>query len=473
MKKHTTFTLFILCFIILVSISYSQNITNRLATGGIFSITDGVTTFFSLTRSNGQVGIPGSLFLLNTTDSATGVVYLGTNRFIHNYKGLNTNGFNTFAGVTAGNFTISGTGSEGSYNTGLGYTSLRNLTTGSYNTGVGKFSLQNNTTGSHNTAYGCLSLTYNITGSYNTSIGSTNNGGNFNHNTTIGTRTMSNINTSTERNIILGNFIFGFRTVGSTVGNVFIGYAITWDFGNAQFNNCIGIGDSIINTGASYWLDDIVTIGARSFMHIGYHATGNTALGYEAGTGASKVNNRTYIGYLSTDASYSQTVFVLGNNMVTTLRCNVTSITSLSDLRDKKNINELSQGLEFISALKPRMFNWDKREWYNSKVSDGSKIESKPTAGFIAQELDSAQKLNNADWLGLVDTDNPERYEATTGNLLPVLVNAIQQLKERTDRIKEQTLDINESTNEIDARIVKLQKNYQFLNSRLEEEENK
>ena len=81
----------------------------------------------------------------------------------------------------------------------------------------------------------------------------------------------------------------------------------------------------------------------------------------------------------------------LGNGFVTSLRCNVQTITSLSDMRDKKNIKELSLGLDFITKLKPRQFNWDKREWYDNNISDGSKMKEAPTAGFIAQELDDAQ----------------------------------------------------------------------------------
>ena len=118
----------------------------------------------------------------------------------------------------------------------------------------------------------------------------------------------------------------------------------------------------------------------------------------------------------------------LGNSSHTVLRAQVTSITALSDARDKKNINDLELGLDFVNALKPRVFNWDKREWYADNKSDGTKTSKNLTAGFIAQELDSTQNKYKADWLNLVYKTSPDKWEATYGNLLPVVVKSIQEL---------------------------------------------
>jgi len=143
------------------------------------------------------------------------------------------------------------------------------------------------------------------------------------------------------------------------------------------------------------------------------------------------------IGYNAEPSSGSATnQITLGNGSVTSLRCAVTTITALSDARDKKNIRDLPLGLDFIAKLKPRQYNWDKREWYDDNKSDGSKMQKEPTAGFIAQELDEVQTKNNAEWLNLVLKNNPDKLEATPGNLLPVMVKAIQELKEENDRLK-------------------------------------
>jgi hypothetical protein len=160
----------------------------------------------------------------------------------------------------------------------------------------------------------------------------------------------------------------------------------------------------------------------------------NTALGYNAGSTITTGANLTCIGIdaaPTTPTAADQ--ITLGNIFVTSLRCNVTTITSLSDMRDKKNIKDLSLGLDFITKLRPRQFNWDKREWYDNNISDGSKMDSTYTAGFVAQEFDEVQNSENAAWLKLVLKDNPEKWEATPGNLLPVIVKSIQDLKTEKD----------------------------------------
>ena len=119
------------------------------------------------------------------------------------------------------------------------------------------------------------------------------------------------------------------------------------------------------------------------------------------------------------------------------------TITSLSDARDKKNIKELTLGLDFITKLKPRQFNWDRRDWYTNGISDGSKMQETPTAGFIAQELDEVQNGEKAEWLNLVLKDNPEKWEATYGNLLPVMVKAIQELNENNEQLRIENAKLN------------------------------
>jgi hypothetical protein len=169
-------------------------------------------------------------------------------------------------------------------------------------------------------------------------------------------------------------------------------------------------------------------------------------VGHQAATNLVSGNNNTLLGYDAEPTSISvNNQITLGNNQITSLRCNVVNITSLSDARDKKNIKELSLGLDFIAKLKPRQFNWDKREWYESNVSDGSKMLDAPTAGFIAQELDSLQNTENAEWLNLVLKDNPDKWEATTGNLLPIMVKAIQELKAENDMLKYKNNELNKN----------------------------
>ncbi len=85
---------------------------------------------------------------------------------------LSTSG-NTFLGVDViGNDNLAHTvGSEGYYNTGIGYRTLYNITTSYFNTAVGAYALEDLTTGTYNTAVGQLALGDVVTGNFNTAIG--------------------------------------------------------------------------------------------------------------------------------------------------------------------------------------------------------------------------------------------------------------------------------------------------------------
>ena len=145
-------------------------------------------------------------------------------------------------------------------------------------------------------------------------------------------------------------------------------------------------------------------------------------------------SNVTCIGYNAQPSSATVSdEITLGNSSIGTLRCNTATISTLSDARDKKNIRDLNLGIGFLMKVKPRLFRWDRREWYENKFADGSKMQESPTAGFIAQELDEVQMGEHAEWLKLVLKDNPDRLEATPGNLLPIIVKAVQDVKQEKD----------------------------------------
>jgi hypothetical protein len=130
---------------LLGGVIYSQSITGTLGTGGVFSIKDGTTNYLTLSQTTGQVNILRTLRLENTTGASVGVIYMGTNRFLHNYGT-----FNIFLGVNSGNFTMTGLGG----NSAFGYASLSFNTTGNWNSAFGNGSLNSNTTGNNNTAIG-------------------------------------------------------------------------------------------------------------------------------------------------------------------------------------------------------------------------------------------------------------------------------------------------------------------------------
>jgi len=157
----------------------------------------------------------------------------------------------------------------------------------------------------------------------------------------------------------------------------------------------------------------------------------NTLVGACAGWQITSGCNLTVLGWEAHPSSNTACNEVtLGNNKVTALRANVTSISSLSDERDKTAIIALPVGLDFVKAIKPVKFTWQRRE--PNEVMDG-----KSEAGFIAQDLQATQnQFNAADYLGLVQDGNPERLEAAPGKLIPVLVKAIQELSEKVDSLQ-------------------------------------
>ena len=400
---------------------FSQNITNTLGTGGLFKVKDATSDYLTVSQLTGQVTIYKPLRL---SDSYQGVIFIGPTRFLHK-----TGPYNTFLGSESGNFTMTGWG-----NTGLGPNTLFSNTTGGGNTAIGDQSLYSNTTGYSNTVVGSFSMSSNTDGARNTALGvqSLNENTSGDSNTAVGYESMYS-NLTGFNNTTLGN--------GSLRSNT-IGY----------YNTAVGLGSLSLSTTGNY----NTCLGSRSLLS----STGdfNTGLGYSTASTTTTGNNVTCIGY-NADAS-SGTVsnqITLGNSSVTSLRCNVQTITSLSDARDKMNIKDLSLGLDFLMKVKPRLFNWDKREWYENNTSDGSKMTETPTAGFIAQELDEIQTTENAEWLNLVLKDNPEKFEATYGNLLPVMVKAIQELKVENEKLKVENIELKNDDKATKKRLLKLE----------------
>jgi hypothetical protein len=329
-----------------------------------------------------------------------GVIFKRTDRFLHDYKAAGTTGNNTFLGIFSGNFTMSSAVTyEASHNTGIGSYSLYNLTTGYRNTAVGYHSLYDNTTGRENTAVGYQALDANTTGYDNTALG----------NQALFTNSVGVYNTAIGTNALYEN------TGGDN--NTAIGYMALYHNTDALSSYNTAVGSFALNYSDGLY---------------------NTAVGYSAGVNTTTGSNNTLIGYSAHSSSGTvSNQITLGNDTVTSLRCAVTTITALSDARDKKNINDLNLGMDFLMKVKPRLFNWDKREWYADKKSDGSRMQKTPTAGFIAQELDEVQIKEKVEWLNLVLKDNPDKLEATPGNLLPVVVKAVQELKAENNELKD------------------------------------
>lgn len=233
---------------------------------------------------------------------------------------------------------------------------------------------------------------------------------------------------------LLGITVNGARSglvSGSSTGSVFLGYNAG---GSYTSISCVAIGnragENIANGGSTF-----VGYGA------GLSATGanNTCIGNGAGTNITTGASNTCIGNGAQPSSSSvQNEITLGNSNVTALRCQVTTITSLSDARDKKDITPLDAGLDFINALNPVRFTWNMRptEGMDGEIIEGRKGD--PDTGFVAQDLKAAQEQLGIVIPGLIHEVNPEKLEAGYGKLLPVLVKAIQELSAKVDALEAQ-----------------------------------
>lgn len=213
-----------------------------------------------------------------------------------------------------------------------------------------------------------------------------------------------------------------------------LGYNAGAGFGTGT-QSCTAIGYSTIATATAG--DSNTAVGSQALNKV--TGTTNTGIGVAAGFNLSSGANNTLVGYLASPSSNTvSNEITLGNSSITALRCQVTTITSLSDARDKKDITALDAGLDFINALNPVRFTWNMRptEGIDGEMVEGRKDD--PDTGFIAQDLKAVQEQLGIVIPGLVYDNNPEKLEAGYGKLLPVLVKAIQELSAKVEKLEAQ-----------------------------------
>ena len=238
-------------------------------------------------------------------------------------------------------------------------------------------------------------------------------------NTLVGDIAGENI-TSGIQNTAIGRGVL--RSATSAGGNTGLGYQ--------ALQNC----NSNLNTGIGLQALNSLIGGVRNTAlgnSSGQSFDGNDSvfLGYQAGSNLNGGSNNIVVGYVAQASGTNvSNEITLGDSAITTLRCQVTSITALSDARDKKDVEDANIGLDFINDLRPVKFVWDTR--------DGAKKDIKEV-GFIAQELDEVQQKHGVeDHLQLVLKNNPDKLEASQGKLIPILVQAIKDLKKELDELK-------------------------------------
>jgi hypothetical protein len=239
-----------------------------------------------------------------------------------------------------------------------------------------------NTTGISNNSFGAFSLLNNTTGRANVAIGSCN----------VGAYGAAlEVNTTGSCNVALGTGASRNNTTASN--NVAVGTIALVDNATGASNTAIG-----------HKAGSVVTAGGN-----------NTLLGHEAGTGSSP--------FTVTDATTNHRV-VVGNNDVSNAYIRV-AWTVTSDQRDKTNFGTVPHGLDFVNKLEPVSFQF--------KTSREDDTPHGPMHyGFKAQDILSLEGSDNV----IIDNEQPEHLKYKGEHLVPVLVNAIKELKAEIDELK-------------------------------------
>lgn len=357
------------------------------------------------------------------------------------------------------------------FNMGIGFFSINPNTTGTYNTAAGSYTLRNNTTGIANTAVGAGALTANTSGTANTGLGHDALIGNIDgrENTAVGQSALRN-NTSGFSNTAIGADAMNDATTSydntalgaSALYTNKTGYSNTASGALALFNNTTGYNNAAVG---NYALQNNVTGYLNSSL--GFNAgpsSGNGTVHHSVAIGAAAVTNAIYsiaigpdvtinssanglstaLGALSsvganiTNATVigargvvnSSNTIVLGDAGITSLRCNVQTISSLSDKRIKEDIKVNVPGLSFITKLSPVTYHVNK--FKEAKLIgyrlDNVQEDKTLHSGFLAQDVETAAKETGYDFEGVRREEGGKYYTIGYTLFVMPLVQSVKEL---------------------------------------------
>ena len=336
------------------------------------------------------------------------------NVYVGNYAGeeATTAEYNAVVGYNAGGGGSS-SAATGNYNAALGFSALQNTTTGTQNIAVGAFAMQSITEGDSNVAVGYQALDANTTGVDNVAIGRDALGANVDDDGSVAVgRNSLRVANNTGADAISYNTAVGTNSgYSTTLGtqNTLVGYA-------AGFGLTEGLSNTVLGINAGYGL----TTGDNNLL-----------LGKDAGRTGSPG------GLVDTEDN----IICLGDESISAIYANVQTISS-SDARDKTDFTDLDIGLEFVKALKPVTYKWDRRSKYgdktaddydlNAQTPDGTHKEDWLDIGFKAQDVEAlevAAGYTKDNKTNLVSSHTPDGTQVGLQytKFVPILVKAIQE----------------------------------------------
>ena len=463
--------------------TYVGGRSGLVATEGSENTGVGQASLFSLTTGSYNTAIGRGALLSNTTASNNTAVG-------RNSLNVNTTGENN---VAVGNVSLDAN-STASNNTAVGYSALGANTTGAENTAVGKSAMIVNTTGYENVAVGVNALDANTTGYRNTAIGHKALTGNTTglENTVVGQNAGASISTSSY-NVLIGQNAGSAITVGP--GNVCIGVNAGdgLNSSNGKWNVAIGLGalsatsamfqNTAVGQGAlakntshactsvgSKSLEDNTSGGGNNAL--GYFAlnectTGdnNVALGSLAGryistgddnicigvgaantltTGNDNIiigqgadsdqagaSNQILISTVAGNTKGSNTGFIQPSTGGVYQGNNSSSWSTTSDRRIKKNIEDNNVGLDAITNIRVRNFEY-RTEDEITEVGSSAAIEKEGIqVGVIAQEVETILP-------DIVKEESTGVLSVNPDNITWYLVNAVKELSSQVNELKQE-----------------------------------
>lgn len=375
-----------------------------------------------------EVGDFAGVFTLPTTDGTSGQVLQTNGSGVLSFA----DGGGSLDAETTSTTTFLGTNADANNSNvvAVGNNANASGTAGTNSTFVGAYAgYQLEATSDTNTAIGAYTL-----------YGSTAAAGS---NTAVGSEAMRGLSRNGgSNNTVMGwnAVVYGYSSSGDY--NTAIGGQANVYGGSGTYNVAVGYQSLIGNSTNGVSGDHNIGVGQGSGLLIS-SGSYNTMLGPDAGgsitTGSENICIGSGAGKTGSPFTITtqDTRVVIGDDYITNAYIQV-SWTVTSDARDKTDVVPLPSSLDFIEALNPVTFKWDKRSKYWVKDEDGNVIEEptpdgthkedRPFAGFLAQEVQQA--IDDHGYVDdvIVDNEQEDLLKIKETSLIPVLVKAVQEL---------------------------------------------
>lgn len=240
------------------------------------------------------------------------------------------------------------------------------------------------------------------------------------------------INSSGNYNTHIG-FCAGYNAQATAGPNIAIGNQAGW--GEAGRSISIGCSSGVSGGTCNISIGELAGLNAFS-TSCNNIFIGRAATGVKSG----EYTDNTLIGFSvePVGSSVFSGQVVLGNNGCSGYYIGKPSWCTLSDARDKTNIQDTALGLDFVQKIQPRLFTWC--------VRGGSPRDGCCEIGVIAQEVrEAVLSTPCAELLGMVSLDAPEdneQYTVGATQLVLPLVNAVKELSAENRALRCELTDL-------------------------------